>query len=270
MSISLPSDNPLLTLTHPKLTLWIIELHSGPDNRLTHDLINKGLKPALDIVEREWRGQRAQASEDKSSDGAKGALIIVGSRNQDKFFSNGLDLSSAMSDPNFFQLTFDPLIRRLLVFPIPTIAAINGHCFAGGFLLAMCCDYRIMTDGSSRNAWLCMNEIHFGATLPHTFVAVFGAKITDHRLRRKILLEGHRFVPPEALQVGIVDHVVKGKTADILAKAEEVADRVSPLAAKGVWGLIKGNLYEDVVKITRKNLRLVTPDMDEAAAKVKL
>jgi hypothetical protein len=36
-----------------------------------------------------------------------------------------------------------------------------------------------------------------------------------------------------------VDHIVKGNTAQVLAKAEEVADRVSALAASGVWGLIK-------------------------------
>ena len=42
---------------------------------------------------------------------------------------------------------------------VPTIAAINGHCYAGGMMLSLACDYRIMTDGSKRNAWLCMNEV---------------------------------------------------------------------------------------------------------------
>jgi hypothetical protein len=38
---------------------------------------------------------------------------------------------------------------------------------------------------------------------------------------------------------------VKGKTADILAKAEEIADKFGVNAAMGVWGLIKVDLYED-------------------------
>lgn len=42
---------------------------------------------------------------------------------------------------------------------VPTIAAINGHCFAGGMMLSLACDYRVMTDGSERNTWLCMNEV---------------------------------------------------------------------------------------------------------------
>ena len=43
---------------------------------------------------------------------------------------------------------------------VPIIAAVNGHSFAGGMVLAMACDYRVMTDGSKRNAWMCMNEVN--------------------------------------------------------------------------------------------------------------
>lgn len=82
-------------------------------------------------------------------------------------------------------------------------------------------------------------KVHFGASLPHSFIAIYRAKIGDHKLHRKILLEGHRFTPAEALQDGILDYVVKGKTTEVLAKAEEVADQVSVLASQGVWGLLK-------------------------------
>jgi hypothetical protein len=56
----------------------------------------------------------------------------------------------------------DPLVVPELV---PTVAAINGHCFAGGMMLALCCDYRVMTDGETRNAWMCMNEVRAPQTL---------------------------------------------------------------------------------------------------------
>ncbi|KAF8969252.1 ClpP/crotonase-like domain-containing protein [Flammula alnicola] len=269
-TLSLPAGNPLLTLTHPKPSLWIIELHNGQDNRLTHELINKAVMPALDTVEREWREQRRSALETKNAEGGKGALIIVGKRDQDKFFSNGLDFANSSKDPNFFQLTFDPMLVRLLTFPIPTIAAINGHCYAGGFMLSLVCDYCVMTDGSSRNAWLCMNEVHFGASWPHSFAALLSAKIGDHRLHRKIALEGHRFTPAEALQDGILDYIVKGKTADVLAKAEEIADKFSGNASMGVWGLIKANIYRNVLETVQKDIRLVNPQIDEAAARSRL
>ena len=79
--------------------------------------------------------------------------------------------------------------------------------------------------------------------MPYSFVAIYRAKIGDHRLHRKILLEGHRFTPSEALQDGLLDYIVKGKTPEVLAKAEEVADRVCVFAAAGVWGLIKVGRY---------------------------
>ena len=79
----------------------------------------------------------------------------------------------------YVAVVFNPVLHRLLTFPsecpdaneppslpehsflvaVPVIAAVNGHCFAGGMALAMACDYRVMTDGSKRNAWMCMNEV---------------------------------------------------------------------------------------------------------------
>ena len=82
-------------------------------------------------------------------------------------------------------------------------------------------------------------QIHFGAPWPLSFTAILRAKFGDHRLYRKVALEGHRYTPAEALQDGILDYIVKGRTADILAKAEEVADRFSGNATMGAWGLIK-------------------------------
>ncbi|EAU85527.1 hypothetical protein CC1G_06428 [Coprinopsis cinerea okayama7 len=264
------AQEPLITLTRPKDHLWVIELHNGQDNRLTATLVNEGLKPALDEVERQWREKWRAAAAAKDQPQGKGALIIVGRRDQDKFFSNGLDFANVVKDLNFFPVTFDPLLARLLTFPIPTIAAINGHCFAGGLMLSFACDYRVMTDGSKRNAWLCMNEVHFGARWPYSFASLLRAKFGDHRLVRKIALEGHRFTPPEALADGLLDHIVNGKTADVLAKAEEVAERVSMNASAGAWGLIKKDLYRDVLEDFRKETLTTNPFIEDAAAKARL
>ena len=87
--------------------------------------------------------------------------------------------------------------------------------------------------------FLTQRQVHFGAPWPLSFTAILRAKFGDHRLHRKIALEGHRYTAEEALQDGILDCIVKGKTVDILAKAEEVADRFSGNAKMGAWGLIK-------------------------------
>lgn len=72
-----------------KQSLWVIELHNGEDSRLSANLIDNGLKPALDAVEKHWREQWRSAKEAKDTKGGRGALIIVGKRSQNKFFSNG-------------------------------------------------------------------------------------------------------------------------------------------------------------------------------------
>lgn len=88
------------TTATPKL--WAIELHNGAHNILALTFINDAIRPALDVVEEEWRKTlEAARAKGKSAapDEGKGALIIIGKRDQTKFFSNGdVDLS-ALSEP---------------------------------------------------------------------------------------------------------------------------------------------------------------------------
>jgi len=260
--------------------LWIIELHNGEDSRLTEALINDAFKPALDTVEKHWNENRRnnpgndQQGKTKGN-GGEGALIIVGKRDQDKFFSNGFVYDSIKNNPGFFTDTANPLYARLLTYPIPTIAAVNGHCFAGGFMLAICCDYRVMTDGSKRRTWMCMNEVHFGAPWPLSFAAILNAKVSDPSIRRRMALEGHRFTPPEAHAAGIVDRLAScgGAGADlgtenVLKEALKLAKEVSGLPKEGVWGAIKTNLYKDCLQTVRLDAREHTPLLPAITAKL--
>jgi hypothetical protein len=69
--------------------VWQIELHNGVDNRLVKSLINDAFKPALQIVEREWRKERAEGRAKQDKNAGTAALVIVGRLDQEKFFSNG-------------------------------------------------------------------------------------------------------------------------------------------------------------------------------------
>jgi len=136
-------------------------------------------------------------------------------------------------------------------------------------MFALCCDYRVMTDGEKRNAWMCMNEIHFGSPWPPSFASTLRAKIGDANLRRKIALEGHRFTPKEALAAGLVDHIVPGDSAgDVLDKARELAESVDSLAKGGAWGLIKADLYRDAMNTFELSSRM-PPEPEAAAASVR-
>ncbi|KZO96647.1 ClpP/crotonase [Calocera viscosa TUFC12733] len=235
--LPLPQSHPLLTVSKPNETIWQIELHNGDDSRLTRQLLEEAFLPALDVVEKDWRKALKSGRGDA-------ALVIVGNTKQDKFFSNGLDYENAIKDPTFRKEVFNPWIKRLLTFPIPTICAINGHAFAAGFLLSLCCDYRVMTSG---RAWCCFNEVHFGAPLPPPFAQIIKVKLVDPRLVRKCALEGHRFVPRELEAAGVVDRLVDGKSSDVLAAAVEFAKSREALAKGQVWGKIKEELYREVI-----------------------
>ena len=72
--------------------LWVIELHNGVHNVLAFAFVNDAIRPALDVVEEEWRKSLKTAKVKGISAGpneGKGALIIIGKRDQNKFFSNG-------------------------------------------------------------------------------------------------------------------------------------------------------------------------------------
>ncbi|PCH41401.1 ClpP/crotonase [Wolfiporia cocos MD-104 SS10] len=272
--LGFPADKPLVTVTHPTLISWVLEMHHGEDARFNEHFINGALMPALDAIERHWREDWRTAQAKKDKNGGKGFLVIVGKRAQNKFFSNGLDWDNLVKDPtfatNFFPLVFNPFLRRLLTFPIPTVAAVNGHCFAAAMIFALCCDYRVMTDGSSRNTWMCMNEVHFGAGWPLAIAAVVRAKVPNALVQRKIALEGHRFTPKEALDVGLVDHIVQGDTETVIAKAVEVGKSVSQMATMGAWGVIKKTLYQDVMDYSSRDVIQHNPLSEDAAAKSRL
>jgi len=270
LTTALPAGNPLLTVHRPSSTAWIIELHNGVDNRLTDQLITQALLPALDLVEKEWRIRRRSEMQDKQKDAGKGALILSGAHNQDKFFSNGLDYLSAISLPYFFTDIFNPFIARLLGFPIPTIAAINGHAFAGGWLLALCCDYRVMIDGTKRRAWACMNEVHFGAAIPRAFATLLKTKCSSPRVLRQTVLEGVRFTPQELLDTAMVDVLGGSSTKDVLASAQELGDKFGTNASTGVWGLMKRDIYSEVFESLSLNLRPRMAEDEDRLALAKL
>ncbi|KIS68647.1 uncharacterized protein UMAG_03220 [Mycosarcoma maydis] len=225
--------------------IWVLTMlgNETPDNRLTHKLIGDGLLPALRHVEERWNDM---LSSGESSEGA--ALISTGGVDASaKIFSNGLDLERAMADPTFFDTHLNALYEKLLTLPIPTIAAVNGHAFAAGFGLACAHDYRVM---NAKRGYLCMNEIDFGAPLPHGLQMALGSKITDQRVMRKIVLEGHRFSAKEAFDEGFVD-ILSDSPQDTLDKALELANKLKGKAKMNAWGSNKQVIYAQAIKIMR-------------------
>ncbi|KAH7106534.1 ClpP/crotonase [Auriculariales sp. MPI-PUGE-AT-0066] len=240
--VRLPSDAPVVTVTQPSPYQWVLELHNGADNRLGERVLREGLGPALDLIERDWRESTAKLRKAKDEKAGAGSLIITGQ--QEKFFSNGFELED-IQIPWFIRAYYNPIIIRLLSFPIPVVAALNGHTFAAGFCLAMACDYRVM---KSQKAWASMNEIHFGAPLPRGFVKLFNEKAANANLVRKVFLEGHRFTAQELIKEGLIDEVVEGDATKVREAAQALGNKLAPLSRTGVYGLQKEEIYRAIIQ----------------------
>ena len=157
--------------------------------------------------------------------GLEGPLAIV-LTGQGKFFCNGLDLERFANQRDEFVETLHELERtigRLLVFPAFTVAALNGHTFAGGALISCAFDYRVMRE--DRGYW-CMNEAEIGFALDERLWSIL-----VNRLPRASAIvaatTARRFSGPDAVSLGIIDAVASEE--DLLSHALMVAEPLATL-----------------------------------------
>ncbi|KAK5219406.1 hypothetical protein LTR72_007790 [Exophiala xenobiotica] len=202
--------------------VYLLSFSSPPDNRLT-PAFNQAFLLALDIIEHRL---------------PKGVVVTTSSIT--KFYSNGLDYENAIRDPNFFPNSLFPLWRRLIAYPMPTIALMNGHAFAGGLMTAMMHDYRIM---NPHKGFLCLNELDFGAALQPAMASVFRVKLSMTTFRNMVL-ESKRYSALEALKEGIIDGV--GSVDETLAFVGEM--KLTQKAQGKSYGNMKEELYREVIK----------------------
>ncbi|MGA3147474.1 MAG: enoyl-CoA hydratase/isomerase family protein [Acidimicrobiales bacterium] len=145
------------------------------------------------------------------------ALVTTGTG---KFYSNGLDLDwllgEGASDKSFLN-DVERLLVRVLDFPAITVAAVNGHAFAAGAMLASAHDIVIMRE--DRGFW-CLPEVDLGLPLTATMFEVVAAHLPGAALRDS-LLTGRRFPGPEALSAGIAHELAS--EASLVSRAMERA-----------------------------------------------
>ena len=149
------------------------------------------------------------------------AVVLTG---EGKFFSNGLDLERYGDDPAAFAHMLEGLratVARLLVYPAYTVAALNGHAFAGGALLSCAFDYRVMRE--DRGYW-CVNEADIGITLEDPYAAILFNRL-PRATAIDALLTARRFPGPAALAAGVVEAVAPED--QLLERAVEVASAMA-------------------------------------------
>ncbi|MDZ7578269.1 MAG: enoyl-CoA hydratase/isomerase family protein [Candidatus Nanopelagicales bacterium] len=160
-----------------------------------------------------------------------------------RFFSAGLALPDLIdldrADMASFMRSVDAGMKDILTLPIPTIAAIDGPAIAGGCVLALMCDLRVM---SSSARWIGLTEVRLSIGLPAMVVEALRFRVPASSLT-PIALVGELWSPDDALGLGLVDEVTEpsGVVDRAIARAGSLAG--SPVA----FAQIKSSLLRPVV-----------------------
>ncbi|MBI3071221.1 MAG: enoyl-CoA hydratase/isomerase family protein [Deltaproteobacteria bacterium] len=156
------------------------------------------------------------------------AGVVIG---YEKFFSAGLDLTEVVGydrdTMRRFMGAFEAVMSRVFACPKPLVAAINGHALAGGCVLAVQADVRVMTDAPVK---IGLNETQLGIGMPAAVVESARTALPPASLQA-LIAEGRLFSPHEALAAGLVDEVAPA--ASLESRALERAALLASIAGPG-------------------------------------
>lgn len=168
-----------------------------------------------------------------------------------KFYSNGLDVAEAEGpvelDPDYVR-RLQAVYRRVLTLPMPTAAAVNGHAFGGGALLAMAHDYRVMR---TERGFFCFPEVNIGIAFTEGMAALVQSKLSAAQAR-DAMLTGRRFDGDQAAAAGLVDEAVP---------VDQLVERAVQLASAHVpdhpqtLGAVKEIMYADAASALERGHR---------------
>ena len=167
-----------------------------------------------------------------------------------KFFSNGLDLDWLGSNSDQFLpyvISVHHLFERVLALPVPSVAAIQGHAFAGGGMLALAHDFRVMR---ADRGFFCLPEVDINIPFSRGMSGLIQGRLSK-KTAHEAMTTGKRYGGGDALSAGIVDAIANED--DVLSAAIEIA---APLAAKAgpTLGTIKERMYVEALAALRDKL----------------
>ncbi|MCA9514002.1 MAG: enoyl-CoA hydratase/isomerase family protein [Myxococcales bacterium] len=149
------------------------------------------------------------------------ALVLDGGTT--RWFSGGFDLTEVLKlgdrDLRGFLRRFFELLARLVELPCPTVAAVQGSAVAGGFLLALACDFRVLGEGAQK---LGLSEVDVGVAVPATAQVLLAARTTPATSLR-LSLFATLLGPEEALEIGVAEALHADPRGQALALAQALA-----------------------------------------------
>lgn len=177
------------------------------------------------------------------------AIILSGAAG---IFSAGLDVrevTASEESARALVMAFGRLQLRLVHSPVPIIAAITGHSPAGGAVIAVLCDYRIMASGEFR---IGLNEVQVGLYPGETIYRVL-ERLVGTRRAAAWLPRGAMLRSDEALAAGLVDECVE--PAAVVPRALALANELIALPPK---------TYQRTRDLVRRDLRKIFDQPSES------
>lgn len=202
----------------------VVQLNRGKVNAINHEMVNE-LRTSIKEI---------------SEDDQMGGLILTGIPN---FFTAGLDVIELYSYDkdqitNFFE-DFAGLFLDLVTFEKPLISAITGYSPAGGCVMAVACDYRVMAKGEKFTIGL--NEVAVNIQISKNLIDAYSFWIGSG-LAHKYILNGKLLKVDEALDVGLIDEIVE--LEEVLPRAEKQMQKYLSFH-QGIFKTTKQKLRED-------------------------
>jgi Delta3-Delta2-enoyl-CoA isomerase len=181
------------------------------------------------------------------------AVVLTG---RGRFFSFGFDVPEflAFSKEEFseYLAVFSGLYTYMFLYPKPMVAALNGHTIAGGCMLALTCDGRVMAAGKAK---ISLNEITFGSSI-FAGSAEMLRFCVGSAVATKILYSGAMFSAEEARSLGLVEEVRPEEA--VLDRARQVASDLASRSASafaGIKTLLRRPVAEEMRRREQESIR---------------
>jgi enoyl-CoA hydratase/carnithine racemase len=175
-------------------------------NLITHDNAIREIqlaRPPVNALNQELVHALREAIDNSVREGVRG-IVLSGAPG---LFSAGVDVPALLQRDRQGVLDywreFFALCGTLARVPIPMVAAVTGHSPAGGAVLALFCDYRVMAEGPFR---IGLNEVQVGLIVPEAIQLALRRVVGAYRAER-LLVSGAMIESAEALACGFVDEV---------------------------------------------------------------